>query len=229
MEELNGQTYQLYDELLNCNHILIAGSTGTGKSKLIEGLIHSALYRQPTPIFYMIDPKRVDLRKFRNLKPLVKRATETDDIIAMLNEIVDVMENRYKIMEQNDKDIYEGPDIYVIIDEVADLILTRGKQVTPLIQRITQFGRAARIHCIMATQTVLREVISTPIKNNFDCLICLRVAMPSQSRTAIGISGAENLPKHGYGIINKDSEIKTYKLEMIPAEELERAINYWNK
>jgi len=223
-------SYPIYKDFILKNHnILIAGSQGSGKSTLIDCLMYSAMCKNPAPTFYLIDPKRVDLRKYRNVRLVAKRVTEVDEAVDLLKDVIELMENRYREMERLDQVKTTKNDIYVVIDEVADLILTNGKEVTPLLQRIAQLGRAAKIHLILATQTVLATILSTPIKNNFDCIIGLRTATANQSRVIIGENGTEKLPRHGEGIIHTPAEIKRYKLPPIPEEQLNALINFWNR
>ena len=226
---LNPIVYPLYQEMILCNHILIAGSTGTGKTTLIDNLIYHALQLEQTPDFYLIDPKRVGLKRYRNISPVKARATEPEDYIAMLTNIVDIMEKRYKEMESypDDITIYDGNDIFVIIDEGADLVLYHGKEVNPLITRIGNLGRAARIHLIFATQTVLKETCGTLIRNNFDCVVGLKTQSSNQSRVILGVSGTEMLPKVGYGILAMNAALTKYKLPKIPDEELQAMIDFW--
>lgn len=225
---LVGMTCDTYNNIIRQGtHFLIAGTQGSGKSTLINGLIHSICFKNPTPELYLIDPKRVDLRKFRNMRIVKKRATEGCEAIAILNEVINVMENRYKAMEKADLDLYDGNDIYVIIDEIADLMDTNGKEVIPLLKRIAQLGRAAKIHLIVATQILLAEIIKTAISGNFDTKIALRTVTANQSRVILGINGAEQLPRHGYGIIYNADGIKRYELPKIPDSELNKVINYY--
>ena len=225
------KTFSVYQELIKKNHILIAGSAGSGKSTLIDALIYTACLDngRGMPTFYLIDPKRIDLRKYRNMRCVAKRVTEADEAIILLNHVIEIMEDRYKTMERNDTTKCNEPDIYVVIDEVADLILTDGKIISPLIQRIAALGRAARIHLVMATQTVLATIISTPIKNNFDAVIALRVATANQSRVILDENGAERLPEHGYGIVRLPQVIRTYELPMIPEEDIKTVIAHFNR
>ena len=219
----------LYRDMLNKNHILIAGSTGCGKSTLIRSLLFTAMARNPAPEFILIDPKRVDLRKFKDLKLTKRRVTEMNDTLAVLNEIIDTMEERYKDMEARDLDITDKTDIYVVIDEVADLILDRGngKQIESYIIKIAQLGRAAKVHLIMATQTVLKETCGTLIRNNFDCIVGMRTATAIQSRTIFGISGTEKLPEHGVAIVQMNGTIEMYKIEPTPDDNLNAMIDFW--
>ena len=226
--EITGKVYEPYREWIMNNHILIAGSSGSGKSTLIDGLIHAALFTNNS-YFILIDPKRLALKKYRNMKNLMARVTETDEAIQVLQKTIQMMENRYEDMENRDLDVCDKPHIFVIVDEYADLMLTSGKVVTPLIQRIAQLGRQANIHLVIATQTVLATIISTPIRANFDCIIALRTATANQSRVILGENGAEKLPRHGTGIVSTPEGMYRYKLPMVPKEELERVIQAFNK
>lgn len=222
-------TYSLYDKMLDYNHILICGTAGCGKSTLIDGLMQSALCRDPAPTFYLIDPKCVDLMQYRKVKLVKQRVTENEDAVDLLNEVIKVMQQRYDDMEKAEIKITNEPDIYVVVDEVADIIATHKKQVMPLLQRIAQKGRAAKIHLILATQVLLCGILSTEVRGNFDCIVAMRTATANQSRVILGTSGAEKLPKHGSAyIINPDDGIGRYKIPMIPEEEIKRSIAYWS-
>lgn len=225
---LTGITCRTYDNVVNQGtHFLIAGTQGSGKSTLINGLIHSICFKNPTPTLYLIDPKRIDLKKFRNMSIVKRRATEPCEAVAILNDVINIMEERYKAMEKADLDVYDGNDIYVIIDEIADLMDTNGKEIAPLVKKIARLGRAAKIHLIVATQTLLAEIIKTAITSNFDTKIALRVVTANQSRVILGINGAEQLPRHGYGIIYNADGIKRYELPKIPDSELNKVIDYY--
>lgn len=217
----------LYVAMTDCNHILIAGSSGTGKSTLINNLIYTALQRTPTPGFILVDPKRVDLQDWEVIKPCITRVTDISNIIATLNNVVDIMEKRYRAMEAKHLKLTEENDLYVVIDEVADLILSHGKEVNPLITKIAALGRAAKIHLIMATQTVLKETCGTLIRNNFDCVVGLKTQSSNQARVIHGVGGTELLPKIGYGIIAMDAAITKYKLPKIPDDEIQAMIDFW--
>lgn len=226
---IKGMTYDLYDRMLDYNHILICGTAGCGKSTLIDGLMQSALCRNPAPSFYLVDPKCVDLMQYKRVTLVKQRVTENEDAVDLLKEVIKVMEDRYKTMEQKDIKLTEENDIYVVIDEVADIIATNKKEVMPLLQRIAQKGRAAKIHLILATQVLLCGILATEVRGNFDCTVCLRVATANQSRVILGASGAEKLPKHGTAfIINPDDGIGKYKIPMIPEEEIKKSIAYWS-
>lgn len=223
----SGDTYRLYEDMLNQHHVLIAGETGAGKSVLIGGLISTALYYAPTEVeFILIDPKRVALKKFAAL-PHVRRYANDNDMIDALRYAVDVMMVRYQAMESQGIEDYPGSKIYVIIDELADLMTTSAKAVTPLIQRLCQLGRAAGISMIAATQCPLTAVIPTPIKVNFTAKVGLHVAEAQHSRNIIGKVGCEALPQHGkcYYVAPGRNGIQT--VPMVEREEINRLINHW--
>ena len=154
-------TYQVYRDMLEKGNILIAGSAGSGKSTLIDALIYTACLdgsgNDIAPIFYLIDPKRIDMRKYRNMRIVARRTTENEDSVILLQDVIDIMEKRYKEMEKADTDFYNGRPIYVVIDEMADLVLTN-KQVSPLIQRIAQLGRAVVAPCVCIVSFSVRMV-----------------------------------------------------------------------
>lgn len=226
---IHTSVYPLYRDMLNYNHILICGTAGCGKSTMIDGLMQAALCRNPAPTFYLIDPKCVDLMQYKKVRLVKKRVTETEDAIEVLKHVIKVMENRFSVMEKQNIKITAENDIYVVIDEVADLIATNKKEVMPLLQRIAQKGRAAKIHLILATQVLLCGILGTEVRGNFDCIVAMRTATANQSRVILGESGAEKLPKHGIVyMINPDDGIGKYKVPKIPDEMLQQVIDFWS-
>lgn len=197
-----GRVFCLYDQILNNNHTLIAGASGSGKSVFVNGLICTILHRLPIDQpngaqMILIDPKRVELSQYARLPHTITHATEPADMIAALNQAVTITESRYKDMQKTGARLYNGGDIYVIIEELADLMTTNRKAVQPLLQRLCQIARAARVHVICVTQCPLVKVIPTEIKVNFDSIIALRTRSAQDSRNIIGAKGAELLPKYG--------------------------------
>lgn len=164
-----GEVYTLYQDMLSQPHLLIAGATGSGKSVVITGLITTALYDSPGEVqFILIDPKRVELAEYRTLPHTVIYSSEPGDMVQALRDGMQITEARYKEMQRAGVRKYQGAALYIIIDELADLMTTNKKAVAPLIQRLAQIGRAANVHIIAATQCPLASVIPTPIKVNFD-------------------------------------------------------------
>lgn len=222
-----GDVYKLFEDILHQHHTLIAGETGAGKSVLVNGLIATALYNAPSEVeFILIDPKRVVLKKYAALPHVRKYANDTNMVDA-LRYAVDVMMKRYEIMEAQGIEDYTGSKVYVIIDELADLMTTNAKAVTPLIQRLCQLGRAAGISVIAATQCPLTSVIPTPVKVNFTAKIGLHVAEAQHSRNIIGKVGCESLPQHGKCYYVKPGYNGIQTVPMVEREEITRLINHW--
>ncbi len=187
-------------DMLHQPHLLIAGSTGSGKSVLLNSLIYTALYKPPTTAaFVLIDPKRVELVEFAGLPHCIRYASEPDEIAATLAEAVALMENRYKRMQAARQKQTTERDIYIIIDEFADLMTTQKRQTLAPLQRLAQLGRAAGLHLIAATQRPTRDIINGQIKVNLDSRLALRCPTAQDSRNIINVKGAETLPRYGFG------------------------------
>lgn len=192
----------IYTELLNQMHILIAGAAGSGKSVVINGIIEEALSGETIDHrFILIDPKRVELVEYKGLLQTIKYASEPDEMVEALELAMAECDARYIEMQAERQKKYTGSHIWVIIDELADLMTTDGKRVRPLIQRLCQIGRAARIHVIAATQCPLANIIPTEIKVNFDCKVALRTASAQHSRNIMECTGCEKLPRYGKAYI----------------------------
>lgn len=225
-----GAICPLYNTLLKQTHLLVAGATGSGKSVIVNGLIHTAI-TQYTPSmiqFIFIDPKRVELSEYRNMPHCVKYASEPADMIGALQYAMDICENRYKIMQNQGARKYTGAQVYVIIDEWADLMTTQKKAVKPLIQRLAQIGRAAGIHIILCTQTPVAVIIPTEIKCNFDSRVGLRTRSGQDSRNIIGVKGLETLPRYGQGVIMTPEDTFLSVIPMYSDTDRARVIEYWN-
>ena len=223
-----GTFYTLYRDMLTQPHLLVAGATGSGKSVVINGIIHTALLESPAKYqFILIDPKRVELSEYRKLPHVIRYASEPAEMVQALNYAMEITENRYKEMQRKHLRKYEGPAVYVIIDELADLMTTNRKQVQPLIQRLAQIGRAASVHIIAATQCPLSAVIPTPIKVNFDARVALRTRSAQDSRNILGLKGCELLPRYGEGFYMTPDGLTKYIIPMYTDAERQRIIKYW--
>lgn len=223
-----GQIYTLYNDMLLQPHLLIAGATGSGKSVVINGIIYTALFNSPAiNQFILVDPKRVELIQYKDLPHTLQYSSEPDTMVYTLEYAMKLTENRYKLMQQQNKRKYQGSNIYIVIDELADLMTTNKKQVQPLIQRLAQIGRAAKIHIIAATQCPLSAVIPTPIKVNFDSRVALRTRSKQDSRNILEMSGAEMLPRFGQGYYMTPEKTTLYNIPMYTDQEIEDICNYW--
>lgn len=224
----------LFADMMRQSHLLIAGASGSGKSVLVNGLITTGLHYLPFDIpygkqFILIDPKRVELAPYRNLPHVIGYASEPDAMIDMLNKAVAITEQRYRVMEMQGVLKYSGSDIYVIIEELADLMTTNRRAVQPLIQRLCQIARAARVHVICVTQCPLVKVIPTEIKVNFDGIVALRTRSAQDSRNIIGVKGAEALPRFGECLYYTPDlrEAYQYSVPYVTDEEKQRLICHW--
>ena len=192
-------------DLSSMPHLLIAGTTGSGKSVCINTIILSLLYRH-TPDkckFILIDPKMLELSTYEGIPNLLCPViTEAKKAASVLGWVVKEMENRYKLMTKvgvrnidgyNSKHKTFMPYIIVIVDEMSDLMLVSGKDIENYIQKLSQMARAAGIHIIMATQRPSVDVITGTIKANFPTRISFQVSSKIDSRTILGEQGAEQL------------------------------------
>ena len=192
-------------DLSSMPHLLIAGTTGSGKSICINTIILSLLYRH-TPEkckFILIDPKMLELSTYEGIPHLLCPViTEAKKATSVLGWVVKEMENRYRLMTKegvrnidgyNNKHKLPMPYIVVIVDEMSDLMLVAGKEIENYVQKLSQMARAAGIHIIMATQRPSVDVITGTIKANFPTRISFQVTSKIDSRTVIGEQGAEQL------------------------------------
>jgi len=186
-------------------HLLIAGTTGSGKSVCINTIILSLLYKY-TPEkcnLILIDPKMLELSAYEGIPHLLCPViTEAKKATAALGWAGKEMESRYKLMTSvgvknidsyNSKHKKHMPYIVVVVDEMSDLMLVAGKEIENYIQRLSQMARAAGIHIIMATQRPSVDVITGTIKANFPTRISFQVSSKIDSRTILGEQGAEQL------------------------------------
>jgi DNA segregation ATPase FtsK/SpoIIIE, S-DNA-T family len=195
----------IIEDLSKMPHLLIAGTTGSGKSVCINTIILSLLYKySPEKLnLILIDPKMLELSTYEGIPHLLCPViTESKKATAALGWAVKEMENRYKLMTNvgvknidgyNLKHKRHMPYIVVVVDEMSDLMLVSGKEIESYIQRLSQMARAAGIHIIMATQRPSVDVITGTIKANFPTRISFQVSSKIDSRTILGEQGAEQL------------------------------------
>jgi len=208
--------FPVHADLIKMPHLLVAGSTGTGKTIFLNSLILSLLYQPSTPIksagpetirFILIDPKRVEFTVYNNLPhllcPVIYSANQA---IAILKWLTGEMERRFNLLSAakarniavfNETALREGkeplPFIILIIDELADLMAAKGREIEAGIVRLAQMARAVGIHLIVATQRPSVEVITGLIKANITSRITFQVASQVDSRTVLDMAGAEKL------------------------------------
>jgi S-DNA-T family DNA segregation ATPase FtsK/SpoIIIE len=196
-------------DLTSMPHLLIAGTTGSGKSVCINTIIVSLLYRLSPDLckFILIDPKMLELSAYEGIPHLLSPViTDSKKAASALGWTVKEMNSRYKLMSRdgvrnidgyNAKHKLKMPYIVVVVDEMSDLMLVAGKEIENYIQKLSQMARAAGIHIIMATQRPSVDVITGTIKANFPTRISFRVSSKIDSRTILGEQGSEQLLGNG--------------------------------
>jgi len=230
-------------DLAKMPHLLIAGSTGSGKSVCINTLIASILYKAtPEEVkLLLIDPKVVELSIYKNIPHLlVPVVTDPKKAAGALNWAVMEMTERYKKFASNNvRDIYgynglnkEGidklPQIVVVIDELADLMMVSPGEVEDSICRLAQMARAAGIHLVVATQRPSVDVITGLIKANIPSRISFAVSSQIDSRTILDMGGAEKLLGKGDALFYPVGEAKPLRVQgaFVSEKEIERLVNY---
>ena len=229
-----GAVYTPFLRLAERPHLLIAGATGSGKSVALNGIIHSLLMKN-SPFrckFVLIDPKKVELIQYADLPHTAKYASEHPDIVRALQWAVDETDRRFSAMQAAGVREYDGTDLYVIIDELADLMVSIKKETLPLLQRLAQVGRAAHVHVIACTQNVLATTIPTVLKCNFSTVLGLRTMNSQQSRMLISAPGCEMLPDpkregKGYCFVRDGADLEKLLIYKYPEADTEAVIRWW--
>ncbi|OQY88879.1 MAG: hypothetical protein B6D39_10555 [Anaerolineae bacterium UTCFX2] len=235
-------------DLARMPHLLIAGTTGSGKSVCLAALT-TCLVMNNTPEdlrLVMIDPKMVELVRFNGLPHLYgKVETEIQRILGVLHWTVAEMDRRYKVLESSHSrniDSYNRkirrrrgeqplPHIVVIIDELADLMMSVPDQTEHTLVRLAQMARATGIHLVVATQRPSIEVVTGLIKANFPARIAFTVASSVDSRVILDTVGAELLLGHGDMLFLPPEASGPARLQgvMVSDSEVERTINFWQR
>ena len=226
-------------DLASMPHLLIAGTTGSGKSVCINTIILSLLYRHSPDKckFILIDPKMLELSTYEGIPHLLCPViTEAKKAASVLGWVVKEMENRYRLMTKegvrnidgyNAKHTLAMPYIVVVVDEMSDLMLVAGKEIENYIQKLSQMARAAGIHIIMATQRPSVDVITGTIKANFPTRISFQVTSKIDSRTILGEQGAEQLLGKGDMLyMSSANRIVRIHAPFVSDNEIEKVNNY---
>lgn len=223
-------SYPIYENAIQQPHLLIAGTTGSGKSTIINALIYTAVNRYPGCKMILIDSKGIELYKYHTLTQCGIYADNETSILQALKRTETTLQARFKAMRKANTTKYKGPPIYLIIDEYADLVLSDSKkEIQRIIQRICQLGRAAGIHSWIATQNVITKVIDSRIKCNIDSRIGLRTRSKQESRNIIDMSGLETLPRYGKAYYMTPEMTGYIQVPLIPDDEIEKLIQHYKK
>ncbi|SKC45337.1 FtsK/SpoIIIE family DNA translocase [Ohtaekwangia koreensis] len=243
-------------DLAKMPHLLVAGATGQGKSVGLNVILASLLYkRHPSQLkFVLVDPKKVEMSLFSKIErhylaklPNAEEAiiTDTKKVVHTLNSLCIEMENRYEILkdagarnlkEYNAKFVArklnpkEGhrflPYIVLVIDELADLMMTAGKEVETPIARLAQLARAIGIHLVVATQRPSVNVITGVIKANFPARLSFRVTSKVDSRTILDSGGADQLVGQGDMLLSTGSDVIRIQCPFVDTPEIERVVEF---
>jgi S-DNA-T family DNA segregation ATPase FtsK/SpoIIIE len=243
-------------DLTKMPHLLVAGATGQGKSVGLNVLLTSLLYkRHPSQLkFVLVDPKKVEMSLFSKIErhylaklPNSEEAiiTDTRKVVHTLNSLCIEMENRYEMLkdagakntkEYNAKFVSrklnpkEGhrflPYIVLVVDELADLMMTAGKEVETPIARLAQLARAIGIHLVVATQRPSVNVITGVIKANFPARLSFRVISKVDSRTILDTGGADQLVGMGDMLLSNGSDIMRLQCPFIDTPEIDKVVDY---
>lgn len=236
----------VYADLAKMPHLLVAGSTGTGKSVYLNNLIMSLLYRNGPEKMRMIlvDPKRVEFPVYADLPHLLcPPILESQKTVNALKWLISEMERRFEVLSSaktrdikgyNDVAAKEGeellPYIVVVIDELADLMAARGKEVEAGIVRLAQMARAVGIHLVVATQRPSVEVITGLIKANIIARVTFQVASQIDSRTVLDVAGAEKLLGAGDLLFISADVTKPKRIQgaYVSEKEVKKVVNFIN-
>jgi DNA segregation ATPase FtsK/SpoIIIE, S-DNA-T family len=225
-------------DLTSMPHLLIAGTTGSGKSVCINTIIVSLLYKLSPDLckFILIDPKMLELSTYEGIPHLLTPViTDAKKATSALAWTVKEMNSRYKLMSKvgvrnidgyNAKHKLKMPYIVVVVDEMSDLMLVAGKEIENYIQKLSQMARAAGIHIIMATQRPSVDVITGTIKANFPTRISFQVSSKIDSRTILGEQGAEQLLGKGDMLfMSSANRIVRIHGPYVSEQEIEQVVN----
>ena len=235
----------VYADLARMPHLMVAGSTGSGKTIFLNDLILSLLYRNSPEIlrFILIDPKRVEFPVYNELPHLLAPVVvDVKKAVITLQWLIGEMERRFDLlsetksrdlvsyneMVQKKKEFETLPYIVLIVDELADLMAARGKEIEAGIVRIAQMARAVGIHLVVATQRPSVEVITGLIKANITARVSFQVASQVDSRTILDVAGAEKLLGRGDLLFLSAETVKPKRIQgaFVSEKEVKRVVNF---
>lgn len=230
-----GERESLYVDFLEQTHFLIAGATGAGKSTVVNGMIHAALFHSPAKArFILIDPKGTELDEYKRLPHTLLYADSIEDCVKALKYAFSIVQDRMQEMKRKKQRTYEGSDVYVIIDELMILMTRAKKEALPLMQDILSLSRCAKVHLIGCTQSPVAAVIPTVLKCNWDSRLALRTVCAQDSRNIVGVKGCENFPDprtdhKAYGMYRHGVHMDVWELPMVSDEKRQALISWWMK
>ena len=232
----SGNFSRLYADMLNQINLLIAGCVGSGKSTVVNGIMHAALYRAPCDVgFILIDPKGCELDEYRGLPHTITYAESIPDCVKALECARNIVNARKAEMKRRKLRMYDGSDIYIVIDEMMYLFNQRQykREAMALLQDILTIARACKVHVIACTQSPTSQTgLPVNLRCNFDSRLGLRTSTAQDGRNIIGVRGCEQFPNPqiahtAYGYYMRGGEMDLYKLPRIEDDDRQRLIDYW--
>tara|TARA_B100001765_G_scaffold215116_1_gene185543 strand:- start:1172 stop:3421 length:2250 start_codon:yes stop_codon:yes gene_type:complete len=228
-------------DLTKMPHLLIAGATGSGKSVCMNAVVSSLIYsRSPDQLrLLLVDPKRVELTQYNGIPHMVTPViVELDAVAKVFRGIINEMFKRYKLLEShsvrniselNKKFSNAMPYLVIVIDELADLMMTSGVEIERSICRLAQLGRATGIHLVIATQRPSVDVVTGLIKSNFPSRVSFSVSSSIDSRTILDTTGAEKLLGKGDMLYLPIDASLPFRLQgcFINDSEISKLVNFW--
>lgn len=226
--------WNVYKDIAEEQNVLIGGTTGSGKSVVLDGIIrYIAVSKRPSDIsggarMWLADPKRVDLNHYRALPHTERYADTPEDIVTMMEDLASQMDARYENMKERGIRKWDAGEIWLIIDELGDLMTTYRREVQPILTHLLQLCRASGIHIIACTQCPARAVLPGALQVNFVSALGLRCVSAIESRQIIKMPGCELLPKYGTGILLKAGEgCKKVELPLTTDSEINELLDFF--
>ena len=230
-------------DLTKMPHLLIAGATGSGKSVCMNSIVSSLIYsKTPDQLrLLLVDPKRVELTQYNGIPHMISPViVELDSVAKVFRGVINEMFKRYKLMESesvrniselNKKFPNSMPYLVIVIDELADLMMTSGVEIERSICRLAQLGRATGIHLVVATQRPSVDIVTGLIKSNFPSRISFSVSSSIDSRTILDTTGAEKLLGKGDMLYLPVDGSMPSRLQgcFINDEEIKNLVDFWKR
>jgi len=225
-------------ELIENNHTLIAGTTGSGKSVLENSILYNILLSHfPGSVsngygckLILIDPKRVELINFVSVPHCIKYTDTAAGAVEVLKYTRAIIENRIEQMQRERRRTFDGCPIYIFIDEIVDLMTAKeSKEITRILTDCISISRAARVFFVICTQAPNRKILKPEIVLNCSCRIALKCISPIESRQIIDSPEAVDLPSHGQGIVIKGIDRYKIRIPLYSDYDIDDIITFWRR